>query len=107
MIRSEFCLSLAEEYLSIPEATVGKAVSVMFETITEALMQRDRVEIRGFGSFSTRLRQPRAAHNPQTGKWTTTEEKYAIYFRAGDHLSKVLNEAAARGVAIQENADHE
>lgn len=66
-------------------------VSTVLETISQALAQGDRVELRGFGAFSVRKRDAREARNPRTGDTVSVMAKKVVYFRAGRPLLKILN----------------
>jgi len=55
------------------------------------LSEGDRVELRGFGTFSTRLRSERISRNPKTGKSISVEKKNHPYFRAAKNLKKAIN----------------
>ncbi len=67
---------------------IEDAVNHILEQVGDTLEKKGRVEIRGFGSFDTRTRAPRKAHNPKTGKKLVTEEKTAIHFKPGKDLKE-------------------
>src|SRR3546814_19719666 len=67
MIRSELVQTLAAENPELGVAEVDRLVSVIFDAITNQLAQGGRVELRGFGAFSTRAREGRVGRNPLTG----------------------------------------
>ena len=81
-------------------ATLGplshKQADVVVETILEAMKgaiaQGDRIEIRGFGVFSLRLRRPRRARNPRTGEPLVSSERRAAHFKPGKEMKAVLAE---------------
>ncbi len=67
-------------------------VNTVFRCIVEALAQGDKVELRGFGSFRTRNRQPRIGRNPKTGDKVEVPEKKVPFFKPGKSLKKLVNE---------------
>ena len=73
-----------------------KQADVVVETILDAMKaaiaQGDRIEIRGFGVFSLRLRRPRRARNPRTGEPLVSSERRAAHFKPGKELKAVLAE---------------
>src|SRR3546814_4246982 len=74
MIRSELVQMLAAENPELSLADVDKLVSVVFGAITAQLAKGGRVELRGFGAFSTRAREGRVGRNPRTGDAVRSEE---------------------------------
>lgn len=82
---------MSEEFPQLHRHDVDKAVSAVFDAITEALAADQRVELRGFGAFSTRWRDPRVARNPRTGEAVDVPCKRAPMFRAGKELRERLN----------------
>lgn len=70
---------------------ISQALDIVLDEISETLARGDRVELRGFGSFSIRKRAPRKARNPKTGESVFLGERKAIYYRAGKELRERLN----------------
>jgi integration host factor subunit beta len=68
------------------------AVNIIFESMKEALINGNKVEIRGFGSFRIRKRRARIAKNPRNGSEINLPAKKYILFRAGKDLKKIINE---------------
>jgi integration host factor subunit beta len=66
-------------------------VNTVLNEISTGLVQGDRIELRGFGAFSIRKREPRVARNPKNGASVTVGERFAIYFRAGKELRERVN----------------
>ncbi len=66
-------------------------VDTMFDSIVKALHASDRIEIRGFGSFRTRQRQPRIGRNPKTGARVEVPSKTVAYFKPGIELKEMIN----------------
>ena len=84
---------LAERNPHLRLADVERVVSTVFEQVSAALSRGDRVEIRGFGSFSVRHRSARIGHNPATGEHVDVAEKVFPHFKAGKQLRQRLNTA--------------
>ena len=66
-------------------------VDAIFESIAKALHASEKVEIRGFGSFRTRQRQPRIGRNPKTGARVEVPSKTVAYFKLGKELKAMIN----------------
>jgi integration host factor subunit beta len=66
-------------------------VDAILDEITSAMTRGDRVEIRGFGAFSTRVREARKGRNPRTGAAVSVSKKLAPYFKAGREIQSRLN----------------
>ena len=91
MIRSELVQTLAAENPELGIAEVDRLVSVIFDAITNQLAQGGRVELRGFGAFSTRAREGRVGRNPRTGDAVTVPPKRVPYFKSGKEMRAKLN----------------
>ncbi len=91
MTKSELIKRLKEKYDDLFLKDVSTVVDTVLETISQALTDGDRVELRGFGSFSTRDRAPRKARNPKTGETVQLGSRRAIYFRSGKDLRDRMN----------------
>lgn len=70
---------------------VELAVKCMIEQMSQALASGNRIEIRGFGSFSLRYRPPRIGHNPKTGEIVHLGPKYVPHFKPGKELRERVN----------------
>jgi integration host factor subunit beta len=75
--------------LAIQKQDVTLAVDIMLETMANALIEKRRIELRGFGSFSVRRRKPRSTKNPRTGKMMDIPSRKTLHFT----MSKSLKEA--------------
>ena len=75
----------------LSEEDLQKSANIILNFITETLHEGNRVEIRNFGTFSTRKREKRISRNPKTGTSVLVEEKSHPYFRASKHLKESLN----------------
>ena len=93
MIKSELVARLAERSPHLYLRDVELVVSTVFEQISTALARGDRVEIRGFGSFSVRHRAARVGRNSATGEHVEVGAKITPYFRTGRQLRHRLNSA--------------
>lgn len=90
MNRSEIIRSLAEkDQISIEDATI--IVNIFFDSIKKALVNDDRVEIRGFGSFKMKNYGRYSGRNPKTGQTVHVECKKLPFFRVGKELKEYIN----------------
>lgn len=91
MIKSELVQKLAERNPHLYQNDVDKIVSSILDLITSALSQGHRVELRGFGAFSVRQREPRMGRNPRTGAEVLVPQKRVPFFKTGKELRDRLN----------------
>jgi len=91
MTKSELIALLAAENPLLYQRDVERIVTTIFEEITAALANGDRVELRGFGAFSVKERGARTGRNPRTGEAVKVDEKYIPYFKTGKQLRERLN----------------
>ncbi len=91
MTKSELIKLLADENPTLFLRDLERAVTAVFDEITTALADGDRVEIRGFGSFSTKARSARTGRNPRTGATVEVLEKFIPHFKTGKLLRDRLN----------------
>jgi integration host factor subunit beta len=91
MIRSELVHKLCSDFPDLTQREVESVVSAIFDTITEQLAQGGRVELRGFGAFSTRGRDARVGRNPRTGASVEVDAKRVPYFKPGKEMRERLN----------------
>tara|TARA_X000000368_G_C22751808_1_gene588693 strand:- start:93 stop:371 length:279 start_codon:yes stop_codon:yes gene_type:complete len=91
MNRSELINNLIEKNQFLSKGDVEDSISLVLGTLTDTLAQGGRVELRGFGSFSTRKRNKRISRNPKTGKSISVQEKKHPYFRASKRVKEALN----------------
>ena len=91
MIRSKLTSLLADKHPQLTTSDVELAVKTILDSLANQLAKGDRVEIRGFGSFSVRTRPPRLGHNPRTGEKVQVAEKNVLNFRAGNELRERVN----------------
>ena len=91
MTKSELIARLAEQNPSLYHRDLEQLVNTVFETITRALEDGDRVELRGFGAFSVRERKARIGRNPRTGEPVNVEAKRMPFFKMGKGMRERLN----------------
>jgi integration host factor subunit beta len=91
MIKSELIQQIAEDNPHLYQRDVERIVSTLFEEITAALARGDRVELRGFGAFSVKQRDPRLGRNPRTGEAVPVPQKSVPFFKAGKELRERMN----------------
>ena len=88
MIRSELVAALARENPGLRMEEVEKIVSTFFDEISAKLASGGRVELRGFGAFSTRARDPRKGRNPRTGEAIKIKASKTLRFKPAASLKK-------------------
>lgn len=86
MTKSELIEALSEQYPNIPIKDVELAVKNIIDDMAESLSSGERIEIRGFGSFSLHFRAPRTGRNPKTGESVSLDAKYVPHFKPGKEL---------------------
>jgi integration host factor subunit beta len=91
MIRSELVQKIANENRELKLAEVEQIVDLFFDSIIEQLASGGRVELRGFGAFSTRARDSRTGRNPRTGELVSVDAKKVPYFKPGKEIRERLN----------------
>jgi integration host factor subunit beta len=91
MIKSELVQRVATANPHLYQRDVENIVDAIFEEITGALARGDRVELRGFGAFSTKSRPARLGRNPRTGAQVKVAEKTVPYFKTGKEMRERLN----------------
>lgn len=99
MIKSELVKRIADQNPHLYHRDVETVVNTILESITEALARGDRVELRGFGAFSTKQRRERIGRNPRNGDKVPVKAKRVPAFRTGKELRMRLNP----GMADQED----
>lgn len=94
MTKSEMIQALSERqpHLDLPD--VELAVKSLIEQMSDALASGERIEVRGFGSFSLHFRPPRMGRNPKTGEVVALSGKFVPHFKPGKELRERVNAAA-------------
>ena len=98
MIKSELVLKLAEQNPHLYQRDIEKIVNAILDTISDALAQGGRVELRGFGTFSVKKRGTRMGRNPRTGDVVPVSEKVVPIFKTGKEMRHRLNPASQKRV---------
>jgi integration host factor subunit beta len=91
MIRSELVQLLADDNPGLSPREIEKIVTVFFDAIGGHIAKGKRVELRGFGAFSTRARNARVGRNPRTGDPVDVDAKSVPYFKPGKEMRARLN----------------
>lgn len=91
MTRSALIEKVAERVEGLTLKQTEIIVETVFESIRDALKKGEKIEIRGFGNFRLKERQPRKARNPKTGESVDVPQKKAVRFKAGKALREALN----------------
>ena len=91
IVKSKLLKQLANNYPNFLKKDLDKVVSVILNEIKQALKRGDRVELRGFGMFSTNIQKARISRNPKTGEKVNTLEKKTIHFKMAKEMFKKLN----------------
>ena len=91
MTRSQLIQRLAQQYPYLVHDEVERIVKTIFENISEALARGERVELRGFGSFTVKEYAPRVGRNPRTGEAVQVPAKRRLNFKIGKELRRRIN----------------
>ena len=94
MTKSDLIEILSERQSLLNYRDVELAVKLILEQMSENLSNGDRIEIRGFGSFTLHHRPARVGRNPKSGESVTLDEKYVHHFKPGKELRDRVNNAA-------------
>jgi len=92
IVKSKLLNQLKKSYPNFLKKDLEKVVSVVLTEIKETLKRGDRVELRGFGIFSTNIQKARISRNPKTGEKVNTPEKKTIHFKMAKEMFKKLND---------------
>ncbi len=93
MTKSELIAILSDKNPHLYARDLEVVVNTVFDEISKALSSGDRVELRGFGAFSVKKREPRIGRNPRTGESVQVPVKYSPHFKTGKALHERLNPA--------------
>ena len=89
--KSELIEKIAQKQGHLQHKDIELSVKSMIEQMSHALSSGERIEIRGFGSFSLHFRPPRVGRNPKSGENVTLTEKYVPHFKPGKELRERVN----------------
>ena len=113
MIKSELIQRISSQNPHLYQQDIEKIVTTILDEIIEALRRGDRVELRGFGAFSAKLRGARRGRNPRTGVAVSVAQKAVPLFKTGKEMRARLNRetgpivASADQVAKETNLNRE
>ena len=91
IVKSKLLKKLLDNYPNFLKKDLEKFTNIILDEIKQALKRGDRVELRGFGIFSTKTQKSRISRNPKTGEKVYTPEKRTIHFKMAKDLFKKLN----------------
>ncbi|MBQ7672909.1 MAG: HU family DNA-binding protein [Alphaproteobacteria bacterium] len=91
MTKSDLIMKISEIYPYMSIRNVERVVSIVVESIVDALKEGRRVELRGFGSFWVKTRPAAQRRNPRTGEKVSVKERHVPFFKAGKQLKDVIN----------------
>ncbi|MCE5359935.1 MAG: integration host factor subunit beta [Acidithiobacillus sp.] len=93
MTKSELIKYISAKYQTLPPRDIENATRHILEYLSDALQQDERIEIRGFGSFSLHIRPEKMGRNPRTGEAVLVPEKRVPHFKAGKELREQVDYA--------------
>ncbi|TXR53144.1 integration host factor subunit beta [Reinekea thalattae] len=93
MTKSELIERIVDRQGQLSVRDVELAIKTMLDHMAQALAEGERIEIRGFGSFSLHYRSPRVGRNPKTGESVELEGKYVPHFKPGKELRESVNDS--------------
>ncbi len=96
MTKSELIERMVAKQQQLSGKDVELAIKTILEQMSQALSSGDRIEIRGFGSFSLHYRAPRKGRNPKTGDAVLLAGKYVPHFKPGKEMRERVNESMKR-----------
>jgi len=96
MIKSELVKRISSQNPHLYDRDIEKVVNAIFDEMVDALRRGDRVELRGFGVFSAKLRGARTGRNPRTGAEVQVAQKAIPFFKTGKEMRARLNRETAR-----------
>lgn len=91
MTRSELIQIVSAKQNHLTDKEIEKIIKYIFDEMAIALEQGQRIEIRGFGSFTIRFRPSRMARNPKTGAYVRKEAKCSLHFKPGKEMRERVN----------------
>jgi integration host factor subunit beta len=94
MIRSELVQRISLQNPHLYQRDIEKIISAVLNEIIAAMARGDRVELRGFGAFSAKLRKARTGRNPRTGMPVPVKSKVVTYFKTGKEMRERLNSSS-------------
>ena len=92
IVKSKLLKQLSENYPNFLKKDLEKFTNIILSEIKSALNRGERVELRGFGMFSTNIQKARISRNPKTGEKINTPQKKTIHFKMAKEMFKKLND---------------
>jgi len=92
IVKSKLLKQLSQNYPNFLKKDLEKFTNIIFDEIKRTLKRGERIELRGFGVFSTNIQKSRISRNPKTGEKVNTPEKKTIHFKMSKDLFKILND---------------
>jgi integration host factor subunit beta len=92
IVKSKLLKQLADGYPNFLKKDLDKFLNIFLTEIKESLKRGERVELRGFGIWSTHIQKARISRNPKTGEKVATPEKKTIHFKMAKEMFKKINE---------------
>ena len=92
IVKSKLLKQLSQNYPNFLKKDLEKFTEIILKEIKRTLRRGERVELRGFGVFSTNIQKARISRNPRTGEKVNTPEKKTIHFKMSKDLFKKLND---------------
>ncbi len=91
MTKSDLVQTLSEKVTSLTKKECEVIVDTVFHHMKDALQRGEKIEIRGFGSFTVRVRRAKEGRNPKTGEKVSIPEKRIPFFKVGKELRELVN----------------
>jgi integration host factor subunit beta len=91
IVKSKLLKQLSKNWPNFLQKDLSKFTEIILSEIKQALKRGDRVELRGFGIFSTNIQKARISRNPKTGEKVNTPKKKTIHFKMAKEMFKKLN----------------
>ncbi len=92
IVKSKLLKQLSKNYPNFLKKDLEKFTNIILKEIKTSLKRGERVELRGFGAFSTKIQKARISRNPKTNQKVDTPEKKTIHFKMSKDLFKILND---------------
>ncbi len=92
IVKSKLLKQLSKNYPNFPKKNLKKLIDIILKEIKLTLKRGERVELRGFGVFSTNIQKPRISRNPKTGEKVNTPKKRIIHFKMAKDLFNKIND---------------
>lgn len=95
MTKKEIAKKISEQF-GITHLLAQEAVQMVFDGITQTLVDENRIELRNFGVFEVKRRRPRKARNPRTGESVSVPERTVVTFKPGLEMEQRVNEVKGK-----------